>query len=119
VKRPRRTTISPDAFGSGQIGAQTATYDRYFEEEKDATIRIVLDHFVGRLPEPRKSAVEMCVMAGMTYEEAARYISIQRGIDTHKKTVWRWARQGVNMLAEMFRQAGWATAITPKVPDYE
>jgi DNA-directed RNA polymerase specialized sigma24 family protein len=119
MRRPRKTTISPDAFSTGDIGAQTATTDKYFHEEKDSTIRILLDHFVSRLDEPQKSAVEMCIMAGMTYEEAAGYISIQRGIGTHKKTVWRWAKQGVNTLGEMFRQAGWATAITPKVPDYE
>jgi len=119
MRRPRRTTISPDAFGTGEIGAQTASTDRYFYEEKDSTIRILLDHFVGRLDEPQKSAVEMCIMAGMTYEEAARYISVQRGIETHKKTVWRWAKQGVNTLGVMFQQAGWATAISPKVPDCE
>lgn len=119
MRRPRKTTISPDAFGSGEIGSQTATHDRYFHEEKDSTLRIVMDHFMNRLPEPQKSAVEMCIMAGMTYEEAARHISLQRGIGTHKKTVWRWAKQGVNMLGEMFKQAGWATAISPKVPDYE
>ena len=61
----------------------------------------------------------MCIMAGMTYEEAARHISVQRGVDTHKKTVWRWAKQGVEMLAMMFKSAGWAGAISPKVPDYE
>jgi len=119
MRRPRRTTLDPDSFGSGSIGAQTATHDKYFHEHKDSTIRIVLAHFVNRLPEPQKSSVEMCIMAGMTYEEAAHHISIQRGIVTHKKTVWRWAKQGVNMLGEMFQNAGWVGAIDPKVPDYE
>lgn len=119
MRRPRRTTIDPEAFASGDIGAQTATYDEHFADDKEPTIRIVLAHFVDRLPEPQKSAVEMCVMAGMTYEEAATHISIQRGIVTHKKTVWRWARQGVNTLGEMFQKAGWVGAIDPKVPDYE
>jgi DNA-directed RNA polymerase specialized sigma24 family protein len=119
MRRPRRTTIDPEAFGSGAIGMQTATYDRYFTEDKDSTIRIVLANFVNRLPEPQKSAVEMCVMAGMTYEEAAQHISIERGILTHKKTVWRWAKQGVNMLGKMFQNAGWVGAIDPKIPDYE
>jgi DNA-directed RNA polymerase specialized sigma24 family protein len=119
MRRPRRTTIDPEAFGSGAIGAQTATYDQYFQKEGDTTLRIVVGHFVDRLPEPQKSAVEMCVMAGMTYEEAAAHISVDRGIVTHKKTVWRWAKQGVNMLGEMFQKAGWVGAINPKVPDYE
>jgi DNA-directed RNA polymerase specialized sigma24 family protein len=119
MRRPRRTTLSPEAFDSGDIGGQTATYDRYFYEEKDPTLRIVISHFVNRLPEPQKSAVEMCIMAGMTYEEAATHISVQRGIVTHKKTVWRWAKQGVTMLGNMFKSAGWATAISPKVPDCE
>lgn len=119
MRRPRRTSIDPEAFGSGAIGAQTATYDNYFEDDKEPTIRIVLAHFVNRLPEPQKSAVEMCIMAGMTYEEAARHISVDRGIVTHKKTVWRWAKQGVNMLGQMFHNAGWVGAIDPKVPDYE
>lgn len=119
MRRPRRTTIDPEAFGSGAIGAQTATHDEYFVEDKDSTIRIIIANFVDKLPEPQKSAVEMCIMAGMTYEEAATHISAQRGIVTHKKTVWRWAKQGVNMLAKMFQNAGWAGAISPKVPDYE
>jgi DNA-directed RNA polymerase specialized sigma24 family protein len=119
MRRPRRTTLDPEAFASGQIGIQTATYDEPFRQDKDSTIRIVIDHFVSKLPEPQKSAVEMCIMAGMTYEEAARHITIDRGIITHKKTVWRWAKQGVNMLGRMFQNAGWVGAIDPKVPDYE
>ena len=119
MRRPRKTTISPDAFGTGEIGAQTATHDEYFKDDKEPTIRIVLAHFVDRLPEPQKSSVEMCIMARMTYEEAAQHITVQRGIITDKKTVWRWAKQGVNMLGDMFRSAGWAGAIAPKVPDYE
>jgi len=119
LRRPRKTTISPDAFGTGDIGAQTATHDKYFYEDKDSTIRIVLDHFVARLPEPQKSAVEMCIMAGMTYQEAADHMTVQRGIVTDKKTVWRWAKQGVEMLGRMFKSAGWAGAISPKVPDCE
>lgn len=119
MRRPRKTTISPDAFGTGDIGAQTATEDKYFDDDKEPTLRIIMDNFVSRLPQPQKSAVEMCIMAGMTYQEAADHISVQRGIMTHKKTVWRWAKQGVNMLGEMFRSAGWAGAISPKVPDYE
>jgi DNA-directed RNA polymerase specialized sigma24 family protein len=119
VRRPRQTTISPDYFSSGEIGHQTAQHDEYFATDSEPTIRIILDNFVSRLPEYQKSAVEMCVMAGMTYEEAAGIITIHRGKFTHKKTVWRWAQQGVVMLGNMFKAAGWATAISPKVPDCE
>jgi DNA-directed RNA polymerase specialized sigma24 family protein len=119
VRRPRQTTISPDYFASGDIGSQTARTDEYFATNSEPTIRIVMDNFVSRLPEYQKSAVEMCVMAGMTYEQAANIIAVNRGVATDKKTVWRWAQQGVEMLGRMFKAAGWAAAISPKVPDCE
>lgn len=119
MRRPRQTIISPDYFESGEIGRQTAGDDEYFVSTNEKTLRIMFDHFVGKLPEYQRSAVQMCVMSGMTYEQAGEIISVQRGIRTNKKTVWRWAQQGVEMLGKMLQAAGWAAAISPKVPDYE
>lgn len=59
----------------------------------------------------------MCVMAGLTYEEAARTISVYRGIQTDKKTVWRWARQGVEEIKDWLVASPWVGALTNgKIP---
>lgn len=119
MRRPRQAIVSPDYLASGELGGQTADYDEYFSSGGEPTLRILFDHFMSKLPEPQKSAVEMCVMSRLTYEEASQYFTLERGINTDKKTVWRWAQQGVEMLGKMLKAAGWAAAISPKVPDYE
>lgn len=59
----------------------------------------------------------MCVMAGLTYEEAARKISAHRGIETDKKTVWRWAKQGVEEIKDWLIASPWVGALTNgKIP---
>jgi len=76
-----------------------------------------MDDFVTLLPEYKKSAVEMCVMANMTYEQAAQKISEHRGINTDKKTVWRWARQGVEEVKTWLMASPWVGALTNgKIP---
>ena len=119
MRRPRVAVIPPEYFDSGEIGNQTAGADRYFTSTSEPTLRIMFDHFLSKLPEPQKSAVEMCIMSGITYEQAAEYISVDRGANTDRKTVWRWAQQGVEMLGKMLNAAGWTAAISPKVPDCE
>lgn len=116
MKRRATAIVSPDAFGTGAIGEQTATHDRYFTDLDEDTLLIVVDNFMSKLPEPQKSAVQMCIMHRYTYEEAANKLSIARGIRTDKKTVWRWAQQGVEMLGKMFEAAKWTSEISPKVP---
>lgn len=115
----RRTTsyVDPAYFESGNIGAETADRDEYFAADYESADRIVLDSFVSLLPEYRKSAVEMCVMAGWTYEEAAAEISVRRGVKTDKKTVWRWARAGLEDLQVWLRSSPWVAAATAgKIP---
>ena len=117
MRRPARTTLDPAALESGSIGAQTATEDTYFDGGVEPTLRIVVTHFLERLEEPQKTAVEMCIMKRMTYKEAAEWFTAERGRTTDPKTVWRWAQQGVQQLARMFERAKWATAIEPRILD--
>ncbi len=117
MRRPRRTTLDPAALESGDIGSQTAVYDTYFDGDVEPTLRIVVQHFLDRLEEPQKSAVEMCIMKRVTYKEAAEWFTIERGRNTDPKTVWRWAQQGLTLLAIMFENARWTTAIEPRIID--
>ena len=117
MRRPRRTTLDPAALESGDIGWQTAVEDNYFDSGVEPTLRIVVHHFLERLDEPQKTAVEMCIMKRMTYKEAAEWFTAERGRPTDPKTVWRWAQQGVERLAIMFENAKWATAIEPRILD--
>jgi DNA-directed RNA polymerase specialized sigma24 family protein len=119
VRRPTRTTLDPVALESGDIGRQTANTDRYFDGGVEPTLRILVSHFIERLDEPQRTAVEMCIMKRMTYKEAAEWFTLERGIKTDPKTVWRWAQQGVDRLGRMFQRARWMHAIEPKVPDHE
>ena len=115
----RRTvsTVSPDAFGSGEIGRQTAVDDEYFEQNPEPSVRMILDHFIKYVPEYKKSAVEMCVMSMITYEAAAEQISIARGVNTDKKTVWRWAKAGLEDIKAMLIRSPWVNAATNgKIP---
>ena len=80
-------------------------------------MRIVLDDFVNLLPEWQRSAVQMTVMANMTYREASEIISTLRGIPTDRKTVWRWSKSGVEQIMEWMRKSPWVGAITRnKIP---
>lgn len=115
----RRSTsyVDPQFFDSGKIGRHTADSDEYFAKDHESSERIVLDSFVQLLPEYRKSAVEMCIMAGYTYEEAAEEISVRRGVSTDKKTVWRWARAGLEDLRTWLIDSPWVGAATAgKIP---
>lgn len=115
IPRPRAISIDPSFLEDGAIGAQTATTDKYFSNNVEPTLRIVMGHFVEQLPEPQRSAVEMCVMKNMSYREAAEWFSIERNYETHKKTVWRWAQSGLKMLRAMLKEASWGAAIEPRI----
>ena len=114
-RRAAHSIVPPVYFESGEIGRQTAQNDGYFVSPmaEDST-RIVMDKFVSLLPEWKRSAVQMCVMANMTYEEAAEEISILRGKKTDKKTVWRWARAGTEELKKWLIKSPWVAHVTNK-----
>jgi hypothetical protein len=115
----KKTTVyvDPAFFDSGEIGAKTGTYDSHFLNDTEDSVRMVLDSFVSQLEEYKKSAVEMCVMSKMTYEEAAEHISVARGIETDKKTVWRWARAGLEDLRSWLMDSPWVSPLTNgKIP---
>jgi DNA-directed RNA polymerase specialized sigma24 family protein len=116
-RRPPDAVIPPDYFDSGEIGKQTASGDDYFSTDYEEAVRMVLDNFVQHLPEWKRTAVLMCVMSGITYEEAAKEISTLRGVKTDKKTVWRWARAGVEDLKTWLTKSFWVSHITNgKIP---
>lgn len=108
--------VPPEFFDSGQIGYQTASYDEE-EREGDDVVRIILDDFIQFVPEWKKSALQMTLMAKMTYEEAAQEISKLRGVETDKKTVWRWAQQGAQIVKDYLLSSPWVGAMTNgKIP---
>ena len=116
MRRPRTATIDAAWFDTGAIGRQTASLDNYFQTGTvDPTLRIVIDAFVTQLGQPQRTAVEMCLMQGLSYAEAARTISIERGKRTDPKTVWRWARQGADAMRRMLTSAAWTSEMS-KVP---
>lgn len=119
MRRPRQTWLDPTHLESGTIGMSQATYDEYFTERPEPTLRIVLDQFAKHVPEPQKTAMEMCVMKRMTYKEAAEYFTRQRGKKTDPKTVWRWARQGVEIMRAMLARTQWAGAMLPNLPEWD
>jgi DNA-directed RNA polymerase specialized sigma24 family protein len=109
--------MDPGYLESGSIGAATSVSDRYFASEHEPTLRILFDQFLQRVPEPQRSAVEMCVMKRVTYKEAAEWFTVHRGVRTDPKTVWRWAQRGTEMLAGMLQAASWASAVAPQIPE--
>ena len=109
--------IDPGAFDSGDIAGKTGDYDDYFGSDSEATVRMVFDVFIALLPDHHRTAVEMCVMSSITYEEAAEYISLQRGVKTDKKTVWRWAKAGTEQLQKWLSESPWVAPLTNgKIP---
>lgn len=115
----RRTAvfINPALFESGAIGQATGTSDEYFASTTESSVRIIMDNFVKQLPEYKRTAVEMCVMSKITYEDAAKHISIVRGVPTDKKTVWRWAQSGVEDLKKWLMESPWVSPVTEgKIP---
>lgn len=116
--RSARAIVPPEYFESGEIGRQTARQDNYFTSaEAEESTRMVIDNFVNQLPEWKRSAVQMCIMANLTYEEAAEEISVLRGKKTDKKTVWRWAKAGVEDMKKWLVKSPWVAAMTnDKIP---
>jgi len=117
MRRLPDVSIPHEYLESGDIGRQASTKDEYFAKDIEPSTRIVLSNFVALLPEYRKSAVEMCIMGGISYEEAATEISKLRGVATDKKTVWRWARLGVEDIKQWLLSSPWVGALTNgKIP---
>lgn len=115
MRRPSTAHIDPDYFDSGAIGAQTAVEDQYFRSGAEPTLRIVIDYFLKKLDDNERIAVQMCVMEGYSYNEAAKWFTEERGRPTDRKTVWRWARNGLQKLEGMFGRAGWAAQLEPRL----
>jgi DNA-directed RNA polymerase specialized sigma24 family protein len=112
----KSTSVPPEFFDSGQIGAQTASYDKE-DNEGDDVVRIIIDDFIQFVPEWKRSAVQMTVMSKLTYEEAAEKISVMRGVPTDKKTVWRWAQEGLQIAKDYLIASPWVGAMTNgKIP---
>jgi len=104
--------VPPDLLESGGIGALSANDGESFTRESvDDVVRLVVEKFVDQLPEWQRSAVQMTVMSQYTYEEAAEVISGLRGVPTDKKTVWRWARKGIQSIKEWLAVSPWVGAI--------
>lgn len=115
MSRSGEILIDPEYMTSGEIGKKTATHDVYFRNGTEPTLRILVDHMLQQLEPNQRTAVQMCVMERLSYAAAAQTISVERGIKTDPKTVWRWARNGVQALGEMFERSGWAGMIEPKL----
>lgn len=110
--------VPPDVLESGGIGSIGANDAESFNATTlDDVVRIVIEKFVDQLPEYQRSAVQMTVMSRYTYEEAANMIELLRGRPTDKKTVWRWAQQGVQSIKKWLADSPWVGAITHnKIP---
>lgn len=112
----RSASVPPEFFDSGQIGAQSASYDTNVNETDDV-VRVIIDDFLQFVPEWRRSALQMTVMSKLTYEEAAEKITELRGVRTDKKTVWRWAQEGAEIVKDYLIASPWVGAITSgKIP---
>lgn len=108
--------VPPEYFDSGEIGRQTASEDKEVRGNDDVT-RVIIDDFLQFVPEWKRSAVQMTVMSKWTYEQAAEKISELRGVPTDKKTVWRWAQQGLEIVKKYLISSPWVGAITDgKIP---
>ena len=115
----KKTTvfIDPSLFDSGAVAKATGVGDKYFSASNEDVVRMVLDNFIKSLPEYQKTAVEMCVMSRITYEETAKHITVLRGVETDKKTVWRWAQAGLEEMKVWLMDSPWVAAITEgKIP---
>lgn len=110
--------VPPDMLESGGLASINANDGESFNKETiDDVVRLVVEKFVDQLPEWQRSAVQMAVMSQYTYEETANMISQLRGVPTDKKTVWRWARKGVQSIKEWLAESPWVGAITHnKIP---
>lgn len=115
MRRPPTAFVDPEYFDSGAIGQQTAVEDQYFRTGAESTLRIVVDNFLQKLEPNERVAVQMCIMEGQSYGEAAKWFTIERGIKTDPKTVWRWARKGLAKLTSMFDKAGWVAQLDPRL----
>jgi len=118
VNRSPEVLLDPEYLASGDIGLQTAHYDTYFRTNTEPTLRIVVDYMLSQIPDPQRTAVQMCVMERISYAKAAVWFTEHRNKRTDPKTVWRWAQQGVSKLSDMFGRAGWAAQLDPRL-DFE
>lgn len=107
MRRPQEASLDPAAFGAGEIGRQTATEDVPFDPDDPEALALVLHQLVLQVEEPWRSAVQMCLMSGIPYREAAELLTKELGYQPDPKTVWRWAQRGLEELAGWLNGTPW------------
>lgn len=104
MSRPKRTSLDPSSFESGEIARQTAVYDSVVEGVRP--MAMVLQQLLGELQQPDRTAVELVSMQGLSLYEAAEIMEVELGYLADSKTVWRWCKRGERTLRNMMEGSG-------------
>ena len=107
--------------GPGRDNDALVYHDTYpsLDAADDRSLGLVVDRLLADLPHGQRRAVELTVLAGMSYRDAARYLDLTAGGEPDGKRVWRQARRGLAAIRRRL-ETGWPEAIAGhRLPDTE
>lgn len=115
-----RTPVEPRALDEGTIGvlgASESAEHQWMHGDRVQALGVVMVELVRRIPDPRdRAAVQMAVMEGMSYADAAELMAAEVGYVPDMKTVWRWAQRGLDYIAEVVEHTAWLKELAPHLP---
>lgn len=111
--------VEPRAFTEGNVARRAAapSVEDLFAGEEREVVGALLAKMVELLPDERhRVAVQLTQMQGLTYSDAAELMVPVHGRRPHPKTVWTWARDGLEQLAGWVDTTPWLVELAPHLP---
>lgn len=109
----RAIRVDPSWLGAGSFGAQFEELLSRRPEMAPKVLAIVLDEAVNGLPEAQGEAVQMVVMAGMSYRQASDLTGVNKG------TLHRRVQAGLEQIERALRAPWVQVFIGEHLPDQE
>lgn len=113
---PTFTTIHPLTSGDGVMASPyleaLSVEDRYFVRERATAIGMIADQSLAELPDLYRRAIELTVVAGMSYRDAAREMELYlRSGRPDGKKVYRLRAYGLRLIKHDLLNNEWVTAL--------
>lgn len=119
-REPRRSPVEPRSFEEGtiaRIDASASAEQEALGELRRHVLGLVLVELVRFIEDRRwRSAVELTQLEGISYADAAELMVADLGYRPDPKTVWLWARNGVEQMTAWVQTTPWMAELMPSMP---
>lgn len=122
------TPASIDAWlANGAYDRTFGETDDYWQSDATSALGHLIDLVLSDLPRPQRRSIELYVVAGYSYRDAARELDLYVGSPPKPdgKKVWRFVQRGLADMREQIavrlsEPAGWESAFAgDRIPDIE